>query len=49
MGLAPLHNRLELIPVIHFLILQILYRRPGNDHAVELLILNLIKIDVKFV
>src|SRR5699024_1292101 len=33
--LRPLHNLLEFFPVVHFLELHLLHRRPCDDHSVE--------------
>ena len=42
-GLAPLHNLGQLLPVVHLLKGQILHRRAGDDHAVEFPILQLVE------
>ena len=43
MGLAPLHNLSQLLPVIHLLKGQVFHRCAGDDHAVEFPILQLIE------
>ena len=42
-GLAPLHNLGQLLPVIHLLKGQILHRRAGDDHTVEFPVFQLIE------
>ena len=42
-GLAPLHDPAQFIPVVHFLKRHLLHRRAGNDHAVKLPVLQFIK------
>ena len=46
-GLAPLHDPAELIPVFHLLKVQLLHRRAGDDHAVEIAVLYVLKIRVE--
>ena len=41
MGLGPLHDLADLIPVIHLFIGQMLHRRPGYNHPVIMLVLDL--------
>ena len=42
-SLGPLHDLAELIPVLHFLELEMLYRSSRYDHAVIVIALDLIK------
>ena len=41
MGLGPLHNLTDLVPVIHLFIRQMLHRRPGDNHPVIMFVLDL--------
>ena len=47
MGLAPLHNGTQLLPVVHILKFQMFHRRSSDDHTVKLTILQFIKGFVK--
>ncbi len=40
MGLAPLHDAAQLVPIPHLLKFQLLHRCAGDDKAVEILLLN---------
>ena len=42
-GAGPVHNLAQLVPIVHLLKLQVLHRRAGDNHAVELLVPHLVK------
>lgn len=43
MGSGPIHDLAQLVPVVHIGEVQILHRRTGDDHAVELPVLDLVE------
>ena len=43
MGLAPVKDGAQLVPVLHLLKVQLFHRRAGDDHAVEVPVLHLVK------
>ena len=47
MGFSPLENLRNLVPVAHFLERQMLYWRPRNNHAIELLVTHRGEIFIK--
>ena len=44
---GPCHDAAELVPVVHVLEVQQLHGRAGDDHAVEVLILDLVECGVE--
>ena len=46
-GLCPLHNVADLVPIVHILEFQMLHRRTGDDAAVIILIPDLRKSSVE--
>ena len=49
MGLAPLHDGCQLIPVVHLLEFHVLHRRSGDDHAIEFPAADFIKGNIKLI
>ena len=47
MGLAPLHDFAQFLPVVHVLKRHLLHRRTGDDHAVKFPVFQLLKALVK--
>lgn len=43
MGGGPVHDLAQLVPVVHIGEVQILHRRAGDDHAIELPVLDLVE------
>ena len=43
MGLTPLHNLAQLMPIIHILKFHMFHRSTGDDHTIEFSVLQLIK------
>ena len=49
MGLAPLHDPGQLLPVIDLLKLHQLHRCAGDDHSVEMFLLDLRECHIKLI
>ncbi len=47
MGAAPLHDFTELRPVLHLLEVHVLHRSPGDDHAIEIPVLDVLERGIK--
>ena len=47
MGACPIKNFLDFIPIIHLFIVKMFYRRAGDNHTIELLLLHQLEITVE--
>jgi len=49
MGGAPVHNGLQLLPVIYIFKFHVLHRSAGNNHTVIFMFSNILKMHIKFI